>query len=636
MDTWLKAKAEKLAQTAQQHLNDLEQSASQLTQGVLQHVESSAPSHHKDIEFGAGPLGFRLEGTLVVTVDEGQQASTMGVEVGDRLVAVDGYEVPNFCPDDVEGEQRAKKLIKKWMREMPRPATLTFASSVLSHLEGVEESCLPNEDMNMTQHAQVTDAHAQRHTTAESQTENETVCAKTFSAVAVSTAGAEVHESREEDADDCQRIDLVDAHTGQAVTGEHSFNAVDHHEGKAQSSGVRSPPKGVSQRDTHLDWPQSSADGAEQQAAELPHGMEGQEAVGRELDQARHQVEQLQRELLSERRQQSASQKKILELQKRERVLADEVTRLGQSLLNAGHAAMQTALDKAAAAEAQVRELEARSADLENTVKELTARATEAESRASCAEQDVVVLKPQLERYHEVHEAEIDMLQKEHAKQLASQQGDFEGRLLDVQQQAAQDLDKARQEVSKAERSVEEHRAAAEAARVDAQAAAVEARAAREAAAEVVPKPLCGNDEQDQIGTGLTPQSDAFFERRGRPVQQKRTTRSDASICDLGQSPGQEEAWLAVALQNWMTSRFGPRVGFVGAQLFQAVDQALRGFTQRLLKRDMWLYVFYAHLLVLYTISASCYAQSSTIDSGAPVDSITKQMSRATAAPRVG
>jgi len=109
MDTWLKAKAEKLAQTAHQHLTDLEQSASQLTQGVLQHVESSAPFHHKDIEFSAGPLGFHLEGTLVVSVDESQQAGALGVEVGDRLVAVDGYEVPNFEPDDVEGEQRAKK-----------------------------------------------------------------------------------------------------------------------------------------------------------------------------------------------------------------------------------------------------------------------------------------------------------------------------------------------------------------------------------------------------------------------------------------------------------------------------------------------------------------------------------------------
>jgi len=198
-----------------------------------------------------------------------------------------------------------------------------------------------------------------------------------------------------------------------------------------------------------------------------------------------------------------------------------------------------------------------------------------------------------------------------------------------------QELKQARQEASKAECSVEEYRAAAEAARVDAQAAAVEARAARQAAAEALPKPPSSDDEQHQIEIGLSPQSDAF-ERRGRPVQQKRTLRSDAGMLGPEESPGREEAWLSVALQNWITSRLGPRAGFVGTQLFEALDQALRGFTQRLLRRDMWLYMFYAHLLVLYTISASCYAQSSTIDSGAPVDSIAKEMSRATAAPHAG
>mmetsp|Transcript_124550 Transcript_124550/g.248469 ORF Transcript_124550/g.248469 Transcript_124550/m.248469 type:complete len:630 (+) Transcript_124550:159-2048(+) len=629
MDTWLKAKAEKLAQTAQQHLTDLEQSASQLTQGVLQHVESSVPSHHKEIEFGAGPLGFRLEGTLVVYVDDSQQACSLGVEVGDRLVAVDGYDVPNFGPDDLEGEQRAKKLIKKWMREMPRPATLTFASSVLSHVEDAEESCLPDQDTKILVQAQGTDEHAQRCAIADNASQSAVACAKTINAVPTpaSYPEAEVHERSVDDTDEVQHVNLGDE-TAQTVPAEATSNAIDHHEGNLQSSGAQSPTK-LSQRDMQLDSSQFVADVADQTAAELPRQLEGKSARCRELDQARHQIEQLQGELMSERRQ---YQKKISELQKRERVLADEVTRLSQSLLNAGHAATQAALERAAAAEVQVHELEAHSAELHTMVKDLTCRATEAETRASCAEQDVVVMKPQLERYHEVHEAEIDMLQKEHAKQLVAQQGEFEARLLDIQQQAAQELERATQEVSKAELSVEEHRRAAEAARVDAQAAAVEARAARQAAAEALVNPS-SDDEQHQIETGLTPQNDAL-ERRGRLVQPKRTLRSDAAIIGPEASPGQEEA--SVALQNWITARVGPRAGLVGNRFFQALDQALRGFTQRLLKRDMWLYMFYAHLLVLYTISASCYAQSSTIDSGAPVDSIAKQMSRATGAPHAG
>jgi len=445
MDSWLKAKAEQLAQTAQQHLTDLEQSASQLTQGVLQHVESSAPSHHKDIEFGAGPLGFRLEGTLVVIVEESQQAGALGVEVGDRLVAVDGYEVPTFEPDDVEGEQRAKKLIKKWMREMPRPATLTFASSVVSHLEDAEASCLQDENINVLEHTQVTNKHSQRYTAKEITPESAVACAKTLNAAPapVPKAGAEVHECRVDNANDWQHPSLVDAETGQTVNAEHSCTAIDE-EGNLQSSSLQSPTR-VSQRDMQLDCSQSSANGAGQTAAELLHQRGGKDELCHELDQARRQVERLQSELISEKQQHSAYQKKIQELQKRERVLADEVTRLGQSLLNAGHAATQAALERAAAAEAQVHDLEARSAELESTVKDLTSRTTEAESRASCAEQNVVLLKPQLERYHEVHEAEIDMLQKEHAKRMAEQQEDFEGRLLDIQQQAVQELKQARQ-----------------------------------------------------------------------------------------------------------------------------------------------------------------------------------------------
>jgi len=49
--------------------------------------------------------------------------------------------------------------------------------------------------------------------------------------------------------------------------------------------------------------------------------------------------------------------------------------------------------------------------------------------------------------------------------------------------------------------------------------------------------------------------------------------------------------------------------------LYDQAEQVLRSFTQRLLKRDAWLWVFYVHLLVLYTISASCLATTSPTDS---------------------
>jgi len=41
------------------------------------------------------------------------------------------------------------------------------------------------------------------------------------------------------------------------------------------------------------------------------------------------------------------------------------------------------------------------------------------------------------------------------------------------------------------------------------------------------------------------------------------------------------------------------------ALVWHFVDQSLRRFTERLLKRDAFLWVFYVHLLVLYLISGS-------------------------------
>eukprot|EP00913_Durusdinium_trenchii_P035727 g33431.t1 len=52
--------------------------------------------------------------------------------------------------------------------------------------------------------------------------------------------------------------------------------------------------------------------------------------------------------------------------------------------------------------------------------------------------------------------------------------------------------------------------------------------------------------------------------------------------------------------------------------LREILEELLRNFTERLLKHDAFLWVFYGHLCVLYVIAASCYAQtgvsSTTVD----------------------
>merc|ERR1711879_77390 len=55
------------------------------------------------------------------------------------------------------------------------------------------------------------------------------------------------------------------------------------------------------------------------------------------------------------------------------------------------------------------------------------------------------------------------------------------------------------------------------------------------------------------------------------------------------------------------------------------LETPLRMFTQRLLKRDAWLWVFYMHLLVLYAIAGSCLSTGASTGTGDCVDLTIRQ-----------
>eukprot|EP00747_Dinoflagellata_sp_TGD_P010800 gnl/TRDRNA2_/TRDRNA2_120175_c0_seq1.p1 gnl/TRDRNA2_/TRDRNA2_120175_c0~~gnl/TRDRNA2_/TRDRNA2_120175_c0_seq1.p1 ORF type:complete len:468 (-),score=81.45 gnl/TRDRNA2_/TRDRNA2_120175_c0_seq1:76-1281(-) len=92
-------------------------------------VEVQNPNE-RDMEFADGPLGFDLCGTQVILVEEGGQAEKQGLQVGDKLVAVAGKRIPPPPAGDPVsvGEDRVKKLIKKWIKQQVRPVQLTFAA----------------------------------------------------------------------------------------------------------------------------------------------------------------------------------------------------------------------------------------------------------------------------------------------------------------------------------------------------------------------------------------------------------------------------------------------------------------------------------------------------------------------------
>merc|ERR1719323_466825 len=102
-----------------------------------------------------------------------------------------------------------------------------------------------------------------------------------------------------------------------------------------------------------------------------------------------------------------------------------------------------------------------------------------------------------------------------------------------------------------------------------------------------------------------------------RPIVfQTPTTAKDASSVD---GSGGQGLWWEPVLRSALG--LGPRQATRVIQLLTAPDRALRSLTQRLLKRDAWLRLFYLHLVVLYAVAASYYAQTTQDLATSPLDS---------------
>ncbi|CAE8675478.1 unnamed protein product, partial [Polarella glacialis] len=80
-----------------------------------------------------------------------------------------------------------------------------------------------------------------------------------------------------------------------------------------------------------------------------------------------------------------------------------------------------------------------------------------------------------------------------------------------------------------------------------------------------------------------------------------------------------------------VAAAFGPKAAAVAVRFHGNVYGLLRSFTERLLKSEPWLWLFYAHLLVLYTIAAYCYVQTAP-DAASPIDGLNLRLVSAGAA----
>jgi len=175
-----------------------------------------------------------------------------------------------------------------------------------------------------------------------------------------------------------------------------------------------------------------------------------------------------------------------------------------------------------------------------------------------------------------------------------------------------------------------------------------EVASARRPSKGSAPPEAAGHEEVAQLWDRIN-----YLEKRCRTLQKKLDARPIIYQAPTGYGPlnleaAENGAEGKATWEPWLREVTGPvarrlhlpqgseqRVASVAALLCQAIEVPLRNFTQRLLRRDRWLWVFYVHLLVLYAIAASCIARSSNPVSPAEcVDTRLHQLAAAKAAPK--
>ncbi|CAE7700193.1 Abhd17b [Symbiodinium sp. CCMP2456] len=556
METWLKSKADQLAQAAQDHVSAVQQSASKLA--VAFDPVGALPDDLKDVEFRDGPLGFTLEGNLVVSVQPSSQAERLGVEIGDRLVKIDGYEVPRYETDFEE--QRARKVIAKWLKEMPRPAILTFELQQDLGEEVAKETPQPrSEEAPKAGAVQVLQAELQR-----TQEERKKLAAELKdSQEACGQLSAQVESLKKESVPNLRRLSEMEEQLQTLRT-----------QNKELVSAVNA----------------SSTSRADEELLKLRQAL----AATQEASQAAVQAAQAKT---------AAAEDKYSEQKQEVQALLLQVADLTEQAEN-------------------------RRLQIEPMEKELQgqARSGLATAVSSLSLHRAFRCVQMLSGFQAAHEAELDLFREEQAMRKEQHQQEIEElqrRLGDQQIKADRELQDAQLQLQKSKEALQEAQVNAEAAAVEATAARREVEALRSNQC-LEPEALLAERDGEEDRADPSPVGDSLqvLELRKRinlletrcATLQRRLRSQDAVT---GTRPSWELRLAALA---------GPHVAAVAVALHRWSLSGLRGFTERLLKSEAWLWVFYAHLLVLYTISASCSVQT-TADAGrGAVDTLNAQL----------
>lgn len=633
MDAWLKSAV---------------QQATKLSSELQELVEGTPDGGNREVEFSNGALGFELEGLRVSAVDRDGQAARLGVRVGDRLLAVAGYEVPMPKKWSEDSEKRAAVQVKKWLKDLPRPGRLTFlpverdeaaeatiaaaaaapgvpataaaaatAGTASSAADGDKAAVAPEGGEAMPSQDEVVAssvgaaiglAEQLAHTTAELQAEKDRVSALTAELYIAQEQNRSVEGELQEARRECQVLRHM---------------AADHDDGVGTAqSRVEVQLRSLQDQ---LARARAEAEAARKKAAELQARLSAAEERCEELRQAEARAEEVAREAN----------------EGRELVLEEEVARL-----RAVHSAAEAEGRAAAALAAEhIAALDVRSQEFQEELRVQAARHAaalmDAEARAAAAEAGAAAAARELCASRDAHAAAMEEARVEREEAMRRLQAE---------------LDKAGAGAAARELCASH----------DARAAATEeARVEREEATRHVQLELGkvwspDSDSEEEAGGGGGADGttggvvaglglgggggvEAALSEAGRatsstaaPIPAAVATtdaepRATAEVADLRERVQQLERRCCL-LQKKLNQRpivFQAPVRSVAdgdpeggvLQLYGAPDRLLRAFTQRLLKRGSWLRAFYAHILVLYAIAASWYVQTTT-DPTSPSDAL--------------
>jgi len=571
MDSWLKA-AGKLGDQVQKHATGLHKNASLLAEGVLQAVDVTASGDVRELVFEEGFLGFVLDGLQVASVDPDGQAAKLGLQVGDRLAKVAGYEVPvQAPPGDEAGERRNAALVKKWLKEMPRPGGVHF-SMPLSEIVGSTTETSADVVASGTEAAAVASTYMENKEISETTT----LKAELFALRGlVHSQESELDQLRVE----CQELRRL---------------AVEHVD--EQNVGAAQSRLEVYVRTLQEQLADSRAEheAARKKIAELTAHLGTLQAKNEELRLSAAQGEENVREAFVER----------------EQLLEEEVARLLKAVSATEAKADMTCKEAAkqvANAEAHEAALQAKMESQAGELRSLQAKVTAVDLQAEVAGQEVLRIRSE-------HAQDLAKLNRDHEAGLRR----LEQKLMEQRQtsvlelsEVRRDLEVARQPAAKAP----EEQGSAEDVDLDEDGIDDIERGKLQSILQQSATSPCTSVEEGSDDVAALHQQVAFLERRCSVLQKKLDARPivfQRPPSDGSTNPNSDP----VLLRRFL----GPQLATLAAWPHAMLDARLRRFTQRLLRHGAWLWLFYAHLLVLYTVAASCYAQAAAPDPGVPLD----------------